>query len=661
MDRDQQGQLILTCPNCRQVTPVPANGVAGLQAAFQTSTLLDIVEEHKKASAKAEKVESASTLATVCEMTTIHCFQHYKEEVGLYCVRCEEPICLKCVVNNGPHYGHDTELLSEAFEKYKEEVSASLEPMERQATTINDGLTKLDARSREITDQRSATKAYIDDTFTRLHTILDTRKTQLIDKLHNITQRKLKSLAAQRDQIVTLLAQRSSWIKYAKENLKTVSEKQVVTMMKTNIVQQVKEPTTKFKQDDILKPCTEADVEFSTSDNLTTVLEHSCNVFTPEDRVNPSMCRIAEKHLKSTTVGERCAVILQAVNYKGLPCEIPIESSECELVSDITGYKTKGSVERRGQSQYDISCQPIVKGRHQLHVKVEGQHISESPFTMEVKMPVEKLGSPKLTIDGINKPYGVAINQTDDMIVVTEFEKHRVSVFRLNGERVQSFGTHGSRRGQFNSPAGVAVDSDGNILVVDSQNHRIQKFSADGQFLVAEGNYGSGPLQFIHPRGIAVNKRNNKVYVADRDNARVQILNSDLTFYSTFGQKGRGEKQFDRPYGVTCDRSGNVYIADRNIRCIQVFTTEGQFLRVFCKLSAELRGLLDIATDYNDHVYVTDESNRVYVFTSRGELVTSFGKKGRGKGGFDLPVGVTVDSSGVVYVCDHRNNRVQSF
>ena len=35
----------LTCPNCRQVMPVPASGVAGLPAAFQIKCLLEIVNK----------------------------------------------------------------------------------------------------------------------------------------------------------------------------------------------------------------------------------------------------------------------------------------------------------------------------------------------------------------------------------------------------------------------------------------------------------------------------------------------------------------------------------------------------------------------------------------------------------------------------------------
>ena len=277
-DRDQQGQFILTCPTCRQVTPVPAKGVAGLQAAFQTSTLLDIVEEHKKASTKAEKVEIDSPPPIEHETTIICCREHYGEEVGLYCATCEEPICLKCVVKNGPHYGHNTELLSEAFEKYKGQITASLEPMEKQLTTINDALTKLDARCGEISDQQAATEANIHDTFTRLHDILDARKAQLMEQLHNITQRKLKSLAVQSDQIETLLAQLSSCLDYVKESLKSSSEKEVL-MMKTNVVKQVNELTTAF-QPEILKPSTKADMKFSTSKDLTFLLETHCNVLT---------------------------------------------------------------------------------------------------------------------------------------------------------------------------------------------------------------------------------------------------------------------------------------------------------------------------------------------------------------------------------------------
>ena len=58
--RDQQGRLGLTCPNCRQVTPIPADrGVAGLQPAFHINNLLEIQESLKKAETPAATPEGA--------------------------------------------------------------------------------------------------------------------------------------------------------------------------------------------------------------------------------------------------------------------------------------------------------------------------------------------------------------------------------------------------------------------------------------------------------------------------------------------------------------------------------------------------------------------------------------------------------------------------
>ena len=61
-------------------------------------------------------------------------------------------------------------------------------------------------------------------------------------------------------------------------------------------------------------------------------------------------------------------------------------------------------------------------------------------------------------------------------------------------------------------------------------------------------------------------------------------------------------------------------------------------------------------------VYVSDTCNhRISAFTSEGQFMTSFGGKGKGPGEFYCPYGLAVDDSGVVYVCDGHNNRIQMF
>ena len=126
-------------------------------------------------------------------------------------------------------------------------------------------------------------------------------------------------------------------------------------------------------------------------------------------------------------------------------------------MSEITGSRVIGNVERKEQNQYEIGYWPITKGKHQFHVKVEGQHIRGSPFSIAVKLPMEKLGHPIITIDRVEEPYGVAVNQRG--LVVTECNGHCVSVFSQCGKKLQSFGTQGSGHGQFKYPRGVTVDS----------------------------------------------------------------------------------------------------------------------------------------------------------------------------------------------------------
>ena len=660
--RDQQGQLSLTCPTCRQVTPIPARGVAGLQSAFHINNLLEILEDSAN---KLENAPATPERATPTDLNPVnkasHCFVHEDKELELYCETCGELICLKCVTKSGKHHSHDYEELNVAFEKYKKEIMSSLEPMEKQVTTIKKALALIKQCRGEISDQQAAIEDNIHVTFRRLREVLTVRETELIGHLHKTTQGKLKGLAAKRDQIETTLAQLDSCLHFMRESIKAGNERNVL-MMKTNTVHQVKELTTPF-QPDTLKPNTEADLIFSALVDLTAMCQSYGQVF-PSGSPDPSKCHTKGKGLEVAVVGEKSTAILNAVSYEGKPLEEPIKSLECELASEITGTRASCSVERRGQSQYEISYQPTIKGRHQLHIKVEGQHVRGSPSSVAVKSPVEKLGTPILTLGGVRGPCGVTINQRGE-VVVTECDGHCVSVFSPDGEKLLSFGTCGSGQGQFSCPYGVAVDGEGNILVADNNNYRIQKFTVEGQFLSAVGTQGSGPLQFRCTTEIAFNTSNNKVYVAGNRNHHVQVLNSDLTFSSTFGKQGSGKGQFSFPWGIACDSTGKVYVADTDNNRIQVFTAKGKFLRMFGRHGqgrGELASPCSVAVDTSGMVYVSELlSHRISVFTSEGQFVTSFGRKGEGSGEFKSPRGLAMDNSGVVYVCDRYNNRVQVF
>ena len=142
-----------------------------------------------------------------------------------------------------------------------------------------------------------------------------------------------------------------------RESIKAGNESDVL-IMKTNTVQQAKELTTPF-QADTLKPNTEANMVFSALADLTAMCQSYGQVFT-SGSPDPSKCHTTGKGLEVAAVGEKSTAILHAVSYEGKPCEEPIKSLECELVSEITSTRASCSVERRGQSQYEISYQPTI-------------------------------------------------------------------------------------------------------------------------------------------------------------------------------------------------------------------------------------------------------------------------------------------------------------
>ena len=705
--QDRQGQLSLSCPTCRQSTLLsPATGVSGLQAAFHIHHLFEIQDALKKVKdpqkVQCEKCTKSTRPATdfcrdcgefICEKctemhrewkelskhevvsmeqiqsnvkqlvppkkVTLYCSQHEGMKLDLYCETCGELICLHCTVKK--HKDHQYDLVGDTFEKHKAEITTSLEPVEEQLSVVSKALEQFDLQSQELDKLEVAMEANIGQQIRHLQELLEARKAELVGQMKQLIQTKKKNLAAQKDEVETVHTQLVSCLSFVRESLRTGSQGEVMKMKKA-IVKQIKEMTDNFKPD-MLPLCEPTNVKFMASPELTQACQQFGEVYLQE--LSPEKCYATGKGLQEVAEpGERATAVLHVIDRKGKACTTPVETLTCELVSEVTGEKIDCSVKKTEASQYEISYQATSRGRHQLHVKVEGEHIKGSPFPVTVKLPVKKLGTPFKTISGVKWPWGVAVNQRGE-VIVAENSGHCVSIINPTGEKLRSFGSKGSGHGQFKDPRGVAVDDDGNILVADIGNHRIQKLTIDGKFITAVGKEGRKLLEFRYPVSVAFHPKSKKLYVVDNNNHRIQILNPDLTFSSSFGSEGSGNGEFQYPWDVACDSTGNVYVADGGNHCIQVFTEEGRFLRKFGKYGSgngELNYPSSISIESGNVVYVAEYNNhRVSVFTCQGKFLASFGTFGSEPGQFWSPCGIVVDKNGVFYVSDADNNRLQLF
>ena len=65
---------------------------------------------------------------------------------------------------------------------------------------------------------------------------------------------------------------------------------------------------------------------------------------------------------------------------------------------------------------------------------------------------------------------------TNNLVYVSEWFNHRVSVFTSEGRFVVSFGREGQGPGEFNYLCGLAVDDSGVVYVCDTDNNRVVLF-----------------------------------------------------------------------------------------------------------------------------------------------------------------------------------------
>jgi len=259
---------------------------------------------------------------------------------------------------------------------------------------------------------------------------------------------------------------------------------------------------------------------------------------------------------------------------------------------------------------------------------------------------------------------------------------------------------------QFNSPAGVAVDSSGNVYVADYGNDRIRKITQTGGAWTVGTLAGSGAegyqdgaaasAQFNSPVGVAVDKSDN-VYVADSDNHRIRKITKEddgtWTVDTLAGDGTKGDQddtptttaRFEEPEGVALDSSGNVYVADTNNHRIRKITKEKDRTWTVSTLAgsgtkghqdgaaatAQFNWPTGVALDSSDNVYVADGGNhRIRKITKEDDgtwtVSTIAGSRTLGHldgaaatAQFRYPTGVALDSSGNVYVADQVNHRIR--
>ena len=210
---------------------------------------------------------------------------------------------------------------------------------------------------------------------------------------------------------------------------------------------------------------------------------------------------------------------------------------------------------------------------------------------------------------------------------------------------------------QMNQPVSIAVDSAGNIYIADQLNYAVRKVDTHGNMSTVagvptdngySGDGGAATSALLsEPNGIAVDKSGN-VYISDRDNNVIRVVNTQSSAITVAG--------------VTI-QAGNIATVAGNQALGAGYSGNGG-----PALSAQLHSPAGLSVDAAGNIYVADWQNNVIRKISTAGTITvvagsTSGYSGDGGSATSAQISdafdVSLDANGNLYIADKSNNVIR--
>ena len=260
---------------------------------------------------------------------------------------------------------------------------------------------------------------------------------------------------------------------------------------------------------------------------------------------------------------------------------------------------------------------------------------------------------------------GIAIGK-NGLVYVGWSQGGRISVHQKDGTLVRYI--FGNENGdiQLSGVLGLKTDTNGNLYVADTYNHQVRVFNAAGAQIAKFGTKGTGPGKLERPIDVQPCS-DGKILVTDEQNACIQVFDYDLPDYknvATYTGNGAGDTPYSWPATIDISPSKDIYIIDYNNLRIARYGAGFDF-RSQWRIQEPGASYLNLACAPDGSIYASvvtpNGTDRIDHYSADGTLLGSFGSTGTGNGQFYVPRGLAITQSGIVYVVDCHNHRVQAF
>ena len=694
------GRDTIRCPKCQAISRVPEGGdLKDLPTSFYLNGLIDVlaIKECKTSQVRCGNCDKKSAESFYCfhccvfwcdECITGHNiirsnkdhrvlalkdFQdkdyedvmkrpafcpkedHNKEELKYFCKDCELPLCQICVTLD--HGGHNMKLIKEEAERQKTEIKSFIEKQRNNLQAKMNAVSRLDEDCATLIQQGEDVMREIQTFVDNLIAVIEANKKNIFTEVEKETNKSIESITRRKTEIERQMTAIKSSLEKA--------DKLFTRSTNAEIVQLKKSSDTIFEGVHQIEP-TDCDPElvahfvFVENYKLFNTVKTE-QIGTLKKPTKASHCDIEGKGLEEGIALREAHFTLTIKDTEGRQCYNERDHVTVEI-RDEQGRECTSEIQINDckDGLYQVRYCPRDPGKCQVNVKVNGEHIGDSPFTVHVTpfqfKPVLAFGIKGSSEEIFSFPWGVAINAKDE-IAVTDYCKHRVKIFNTEGNYLISFGRHGTEEGEFQLPTGITYHNNGNIFVADSGNCRIQIFSGKGEYLGSFGGRGSLDSQLYSPHGLSVDSDGN-IIVADSGSGLIKIFSPDGNFLMKIGAQG----SFTFPiHCIQYERY--LIVSDDNEHCIKVFDRKGNFRYKFGKEGGgdgELNGPRGLSVNKSGYLMVCDENNhRIQVFELNGKFLGKFRTRGVNLGEFNHPNSIAVLRNGQIVVCDTRNHHIQ--
>ena len=695
-----QRQSKITCPECRKVAIVPAGGIQQLPSNFLINRLMDDLilnrkdEETVTCDECDNDTETASAYCPNCNLfLCCACYDGHKEtnachdistvsfstsrsnsqssefvceehsyELNHYCETCNKLVCLYCTIKE--HSDHDHDTVNKKVSKQRDEMKKIAAPLEGMAENLSKAHDNVDNLKKRIQEQGKEIDTKIDEHYDELFKKLTAQKDQLKKEL-SVAVSQVGKIATTRQEGIESALERLSKVKKLNQSIEEGSDQQALST-KHQLVDGMKELDGIYKKVP-LQPLTSPEITYTSTDKSLPqfgLLSVFSKPFSTGDVTNSKIENIP-RHIFE---GKKVKLKIVSKDHDGRNC--PIGGCEVAvLLESRTGEVTVAQVQDNNDGSYMASFTIEQVGETKLSVSINGQQIKGSPHHFTVFKNYLNLHGATKTLgadENINfgNLWGIAFSGIG-MWAVADNSNHCVYLFNCDNQLVRKIGQSGARKGQFQSPRGIAFDNINHLYVVDYKNNRVQKFSTDGRYLLQLDSYAlslslaSKFYKMNFPTGITT--YDNRVYVTEKaGKGYVSVFQSDGRFCFTFGTK-----ELSDPYDVVVRGDGQLLVADCVKNCIYVYTPDGVFLQKFGTGGTgkgQLNSPFSLTTDVNLFIFVADTWNhRVAIFDKDGNHIHCFGSEGRANNQLRRPHGIALGPEGKIYLSDYGNSRIQIF